>query len=326
MTFLKKNTFIFFVLSVTLALSSSLAGAQCEYTLSSGPAAWDYFVRLAMHFGDASSIPNSIICSRSLAEGEDVVQVPIWAYNLHEGIDYLEFAVESNESLGVFIPDNCFTVVSSNAFGTSSGFHLDLVLQACAPVCGPARVGLVEVVRTRGLDPVWVDFAANSLMGRMVARDVSGNYHYAFSPSHGCYLGNGYLYNCQPPLCEEPNSPVSWFDARPGGNCRVKLMWTAGGGNWTMIRWSIHRYPVGIEDGHLAAERETVPGQSYYLYHVEIPTPARIFYTAFSYTRDASGNIVRDSFVECSSVDYIDIKCEIATEESSWGAIKSLYR
>ena len=73
-------------------------------------------------------------------------------------------------------------------------------------------------------------------------------------------------------------------------------------------------------------ERPTVPGQFYYAYHVEIPTPAKIYYTVFSLTRDASGAIVRDSFVECTAVGYIIIKCEIATEETSWGAIKSLYR
>jgi len=302
--------------------------AQCQpsLALSSSASGYQYFVRLAVHFGEVLTNSCDVVCSRGLGEGETAVNVPIWAYNLHEGMDYAEFSVASNESLGVFIPDNCFGVVSSSRSYAAGVWRLNLVVQACAAVCGPARVGYAEVVRVAGRDPVWIDLGPNADTGRMIARDASGGYHLAFSPMHGGYLGQSYLYACQEPICEEPNTTATAFDVMPGGDCRVKVRWAAGGGNRTMVRWSTHRFPTGIEDGHLAFEIPTNPGQSYYQYHVEIPTPAVLYYTAFSLTRDASGLIVRDSFVECSAVDWIQIKCEIATEETSWGAIKSIYR
>ena len=324
-----KKVLTAFILLASLVSSygvSSMAQCQPGLALSSSASGYGYFVRMAVHFGEVLSNPYDIVCSRSLIPGENAVNVPIWAYNLHEGADYFEFSVASNESLGVFIPDGGFGVVSSSRSRAAGVWRLNLVLQASAGVCGPARVGYAEVVRVAGNDPVWIDLGPNAGTGRMVARDASGGYHSVFSPQHGGYLGEAYLYACQEPLCEEPNTTATGFDVMPGGDCRVKVVWTAGGGNRTMVRWSTHRFPTGIEDGHLAVEIPTDPGKRYYVYHVEIPTPAVLFYTAFSLTRDASGLIVRDSFVECSAVDWIQIKCEIAVEETSWGAIKSIYR
>lgn len=310
---------------LVIAIAYGSPMAQCR-VVSSAAAEYNYLVRLAVHFGDALTNSCDVVCSRSLLPGETVVNVPIWAYNLHEGMTHVEFSVVSNESLGVFVPDNCFSISSTSFSRTTAGYRCNLVLDACAAACGPVRLGYAQVVRAHGYDPVWIDLQYNADTGLMMARDASGGSHLAFSPQHGGYMGQTYLYACQPPICEEPNTTAPYFEVVPGGDCRVKVKWTAGGGTSTMVRWSTHRYPTGVEDGHLAFEKPTVPGQSYYAYHVEIPTPAMIYYTAFSLTRDASGAIVRDSFVECTAVDYIFIKCEIATQESSWGAIKSLYR
>jgi hypothetical protein len=93
-----------------------------------------------------------------------------------------------------------------------------------------------------------------------------------------------------------------------------------------MIRFRTDRYPTGTADGELAVETPSVPGENQYFFHTEITPPVRLYYKAFSLTRDAGGTILRDSFVECGSVGVIDVECEIATEESSWGAIKSIYR
>jgi hypothetical protein len=160
----------------------------------------------------------------------------------------------------------------------------------------------------------------------MFTMDCNGSSHNMFSPQHGGYLGQAYLYSCQEPICEEPNEPVSAFAAAKGSGCSVKLTWTAGSGNRTMIRFRTDRYPTGTADGELAVETPSVPGENQYFFHTEITPPVRLYYKAFSLTRDAGGTILRDSFVECGSVGVIDVECEIATEESSWGAIKSIYR
>ena len=106
---------LFIIFSIATAMSTAVR-AQCYGSLM---LASDYFqsdrlVRLAVHFGDPSSIPSDIVCSRSMLPGDTRFEVPIYAYNLHEGIQYLEFAVESNDSLGVYIPDGCFSMVASS--------------------------------------------------------------------------------------------------------------------------------------------------------------------------------------------------------------------
>lgn len=325
-----KNLVIGFIAAAALLLAANVSpSAQCQtgLALSSAASGYMYYARMAVHFGDASSIPNDVVCSRSLLDdGESIVNVPIWAYNLHEGIDYAEFSVTSNESLGVFIPDGYLSVVSWSRTASAGMWRLNIVLQASSGVCGPARLGYAEVVRVAGNDPIWIDLAPNANTGRMLVRDIRGGYHSAFPPQHGGYLGSSYLYACQEPICEEPNTTAVGFDVATNGDCRVGVAWTAGGGNSTMVRWSTHRFPTGIEDGHLAFEIPTSPGQHYYRHHVEILSPATLFYTAFSLTRDAAGLIICDSFVECSAVDWIRLECEIATEETSWGAIKAIYR
>jgi len=308
--------------------ASGALRAQCygSLALSSSFAEFDYLVRLAVHFGDAASIPTDIVCSRSVLPGELVIDVPLWAYNLHEGAGYLEFSVVSNESIAVFVPDNCWSVVGSCQCRNGTEYRLDLALQACESSCGPVRIGYAQVVRIGGSDPVWIDLRPNSQTGKMIAIDGCGKSHNAFSPQHGGFIGQNYLYACQEPICEEPNTSVTDLVATQGQGCSVKITWVAGSGNRTMIRYRTDRYPTGTEDGLLAVEAPSSPGESRYYFHTGISNAATLFYKAFSLTRDAGGFITRSSFVECAAVDTVQVKCEIGVETTSWGAIKSLYR
>ena len=314
-------------LAFTIGMGGSLH-AQCygSLMLSSTYFEFDHLARLAVHFGDASSIPSDIICGRSMLPSELAIDVPIWAYNLHEGAEYFEFSIVSNESLAVFVPDNCISVVGSCRCQCGNDYRLDLALQACEPKCGPVRIGWAQIVRVRQSDPVWVDLRPNSQTGKMFTMDAYGKSHNMFSPQHGAYIGQKYLYSCQEPICEEPNTPVSGLVAEEGSGCSVKLMWTAGSGNRTMIRFRTDRYPTGTSDGDLAVEVPSTPVESQFFFHTGIPSPATLYYKAFSLTRDAGGLITRDSFVECGSAGVVEVKCEIATRESSWGAIKNLFK
>ncbi|MFA4947459.1 MAG: hypothetical protein WC674_02990 [Candidatus Krumholzibacteriia bacterium] len=315
--------FIAFIVSASGALQAQCYGALA---LSSSFAEFDYLVRLAVHFGDASSIPTDIVCSRSMLSSELVIDVPLWAYNLHEGAGYLEFSVVSNESIAVFIPDNCWSVVASSRYSSGNDYCLDLALQACESSCGPVRIGYAQVVRVKGSDPVWIDLRPNSQTGKMIAIDDYGKSHNVFSPQHGGFLGQNYLYACQQPICEEPNMSVIDFVAQQGQGCSVKLTWVAGSGNRTMIRYRTDRYPTGTDDGLLAIEVPSAPGESRYYFHTGIPSVATLYYKAFSLTRDAGDLITRSSFVECASVDTVQVKCEIGVETTSWGSIKSLFK
>jgi hypothetical protein len=308
--------------------ASGALQAQCygSLALSSSFAEFDYLVRLAVHFGDAADIPTDIICSRSMLPSELVIDVPLWAYNLNEGAGYLEFSVVSNESLAVFVPDNCWSIVGSCRCKCGNNYRIDLALQACESSCGPVRVGYAQVVRVRGSDPVWIDLKPNSQTGKMIAIDAGGKSHNVFSPQHGGFIGQNYLYSCQRPICEEPNTSVTGFVAEQGQGCSVKLDWVAGSGNRTMIRYRTDRYPTGSEDGLLAVEMPSSPGESQYYFHTGIPTEATLYYKAFSLTRDAGGLGTRGSFVECGAVGTAQVKCEIGVETTSWGSIKSLYK
>ncbi len=318
---------LWFLLCSALPMSGSLE-AQCygSLMLSSNSFELDRLVRLCVNFGDASLVPCDIVCSRSMLPGENTIDVPIYAYNLHEGIEYLEFSVASNESLAVFTPDNCFDIVASYRCRYGNNYRIDLALQACGPTCGPVCIGTARIVRVAGSDPVWIDFQPNSQTEKMFALDTYGRVHDAFSPGHGGFLGQDYLYACQEPICEEPNAPVKTFTAEKGPGSSLKLTWVAGSGNRTMIRFRTDEYPTGYEDGQLVVEAPSTPGESQCFFHANVPRPATVYYKAFSLTRDASNLITRGSIVECSSVDTIGVKTEIAVESVSWGAIKSLFK
>jgi len=160
----------------------------------------------------------------------------------------------------------------------------------------------------------------------MSARDRNGKRHYLFSPKHGGYAGTDYLYTCQEPICPEPNMPVKDFYAITGPGCSIKVGWTSGEGNRTMVRYHLDHYPEGYSDGALLCELGSTPGEVLFYYHTGMPQGQLVYYTAFSLTRDSGGNISLDSFVECSAMDTVRASCVTAVEESSWGEIKSLYR
>lgn len=299
--------------------------AQCYGSLMLGTDffEFDHLARICVHFGDPSTLPQDIICSRSMPDGSDRIDVPLFAYNLHEGVELLEFCVESNDSMTAFFPSNCWSITNPSVCTESGGiYRMDLVLEACGPVCGPALLGNLEIFRKTGADPVWVDLVPNIESGRMLVVDLYGDQHYLFSPQHGSYIGGDYLYTCQEPICEEPNRPVRDFSAVDAPGCSMKLAWIAGGGNHTMIRFRTDRFPAGLDDGELLVLLDSSPGEEQYYFHTEVPEGTTLFYKAFSMTLDAGGRIARSSFVECSSVDTITASCEISVEDASWGSIK----
>jgi hypothetical protein len=316
---------IFFIVSCT---SGTQLHAQCYGSLAISPDffGYDYLVRICVHFGDISTIPYDIACGTTMPPGVHPIEFPIYAYNLHDGIDYLEFSIESNDSLTRFKPAADFQIVSATVAREGSLYRMNMMLEATWPVCGPVFVGTAEVEPVGGVDPVWIDLVPNRDTGEMSARDMNGKQHYLFSPKHGGYVGSDYLYTCQEPICPEPNISVKDLYAITGPGCSIKVTWTSGGGNRTMIRYHPDHYPEGYSDGALLCEVSSSPGEVLFYYHNEVPQGQLVYYTAFSLTRDTGGDIVLDSFVECSAMDSVRASCVISVEETSWGGIKSLYR
>lgn len=322
---------VFFAVMIPFLLlfpMGAALNAQCYGSLALSPDffGYDYLVRICVHFGDISTLPYDIVCGTTMHPGDRTVEFPLYAYNVYDGVDFLEFSIESNDSLTGFVPSSDFQIVQSAAEKEGNLYRLNLELEAAWPVCGPVFVGTAEVEPVTGADPVWVDLVPNRETGEMSARDRNGTQHYLFSPKHGGYAGVDYLYTCQEPICPEPNLPVTDLYATTGPGCSIKVGWKSGGGNRTMVRYHPDHYPEGYADGALLCEVESTPGDILFHYHYGVPQGQLVYYTAFSLTRDQSGNITLDSFVECSAMDTIRASCVIGVEESSWGEIKSLYR
>ena len=314
--------------TLLLATFQADAAAQCYGSLMLSPDFFgnDYIVRLCVHFGDVSTLPYDVNCSRAMLPGESPIEFPVYAYNLHDGIEYLEFSVESNDSIGRFLPESDFMVRSSDFELTNGTYRVDLKIESSWPVCGPILVGVVEVVPVNGFESVWVDLVPNRSTGEMIARDRYNNRHYLFSPKHGGYVGSDYLYRCQDPICAEPNDHARNVYAITAPGCSVKIGWTTGSGNRTMVRYSYDHYPTGYDDGELLVEFFSSPGIDKFTYHAPVPQGEIIYYSVFSLTRDLGGNIELGSFVECVSLDTVFTSCVISTKESSWGQIKNMYK
>jgi hypothetical protein len=310
---------------ITISVPPGEACAQCFGTLMLEPGFYefDYLVRIAVHFGSAEDIPADIICSRGRMPGEEVLEVPIWIYNLHEGVTTLEFGIESNDSITSFAPAAGVSVFHEAARADNGRFYYHLKIDTPA-LCGPALLGYAYIVPAESSDLTWINFCPNYYTGMMFATDTNYNRHYLVSPAHGGYVGGSFLYTCQEPICREPNLPVTELEAVAGYGLAVRLTWTAGEGNWTVIRARTDRYPTGYGDGRLVVEMPSTPGQQQYYYDTAAPQGAIVYYKAFSLTRDLVGEIDYDAFIECEATDTTFTHGIIATEESSWGAIKTM--
>jgi hypothetical protein len=307
-----------------MIIPSAGTNAQCFGSLNIAPGyfEFDYLVRITVHFGTAEDIPTDIICSRGRMPGEEIIEVPLWVYNAHEGVTYLEFGVFSNDSIVRFDPESCIDIYHQSAYTIKEGLHtMSLKLEACSPMCGPALIGHVMIKPAEGSQLTWVDLSTNYHTDRMYATDWLFNEHLMFSPNHGGYIGSGYLYTCQEPICEEPNLPAQDLDATAGYGLAVKLTWTAGEGNYTVIRARTDGFPTGYGDGRLVVEMPTNYGQQYYFYDTYAPQGSIIYYKAFSLTK-IGDEVISDSFVECAATDTTFTHGFIGTEESSWGSIK----
>jgi len=316
-----------FVLALLLTANSGVQ-AQCYGALNvdSEFFKYNYIVRLAIHFGDVSDLPENVQCCRAMIPDESPIQVPVYFYNAHSGIYRLGFSVSSCDSIASFSPANGFGVSYSSSQRISGHYNFTVKLESGFPVCGPALAGYVNIIPSGRNDPIWVDLQEVSTVNRMYATDQFGREYYAFSPHHGGYIGSAYMYTCQNPICEEPNMGVTELEASMGTGNSVKLTWTAGGGEQTMIRYRLDGFPTGFGDGEHVVTVNSTPGQEQYFFHTGPPIGVVIYYTAFSLTMDGTSDVIRNSFVECAAVDTTLAESQIDAEETSWGAMKSMMK
>ena len=121
------------------AAHAGSAYAQCYGSLALVPSyfEYDYLVRICVHFGDESSLPEDVVCCRGRLPGENRIEVPIFIYNAHEGVQSLQFAVDSNDSIESFSPQGCFYIHHQSfhkVYEDPDYFRMNLKLKGCMGV------------------------------------------------------------------------------------------------------------------------------------------------------------------------------------------------
>ena len=112
------------------------------------------------------------------------------------------------------------------------------------------------------------------------------------------------------------------FTAERGYGLSVKLGWTAGTGNTTVVRYRTDRYPTGWEDGTHVVTMPSSPGERQQFFHTDAPNGYILYYAAFSLTMDGAGMVETNGFVECESMDTTFVDGLISVEDATWGSIK----
>ncbi len=253
-----------------------------------------------------------------------VIEFPLYADNLQGAILGARFRLLSSQQITGFTPAAGLSVIGGAEPAVSAGvWHLDVQLGG-ASLCGPAVLGRLTVGVPAGCTGLWVDLAGH--LGEpapIVVSIVKGEVP-AVSPRHGAYAGQYDPYHCQTPLCREPNSPVAGFAPLQSGGFTIELGWTAGGGDFTMIRYRTDGVsPTSIFDGQLLTLMPTIAGQSYSFFH-ENPDVTQYWYTAFAVTMSGD-TVATGSRLECDSFTTATVDPSVRTEPVTWGAVKNLY-
>lgn len=250
--------------------------------------------------------------------------VPLYAYNLQGEVEAVRFRVLATVEITGFTPGPGLDGdVSPPALG-GDGWAMDVQLSA-AGLCGPALLGEVVLAVPAGCAGVTVDVAGHGGEPAPVVTSVGRGELPAVTPRHGAYAGAPDLYHCQQPLCREPHTAVTGFQPLQQGGAIIELAWTAGSGEYTMIRQRKDGVaPTSIFDGKLLAVVPTVPGHSYAILH-EHPEAIQYWYTAFSVSMSGD-TVTLGGSLECGSFTTASVDPSIPTDPVTWGAVKNAYR
>ncbi len=265
-------------------------------------------------------------CPRPLpANLPQTVSLEIYAYNLNRDLLGAEFRIVADAPIQDFTPGPGLMMVAGDIHNLSATTWVDDIRLSSAGEPGPVMLGTVSVLAEAGVEGFCLDLVGfgggeTAVMSVELLGDIP-----ALSPRHGASVGAGDYYHCQPPLCEEPHLPILDFEALQSGGLVIELGWIAGEGNMTMIRYRYDGFaPTTIHDGFQLVLMPTEPGQSYSFVH-PYPRHQHYWYTIFNLTKFGC-EVVRASQVESGSTLTASVDESVPAEDSSWGAVKSLYR
>jgi len=281
----------------------------------------DYLPRIDFHPGEGGADLCAVPLPGTLP---GVLALPLYAYNLQGEASGARLRLVASAEITGFEPAP--GVTRSRMDGPLFDGNLWFVdLELSGSLCGPALLGQLELLAPAGETTLFADVAGFGGSGTPTVANAFIGELPAVSPRHGAYAGATDLYHCQPPLCREPHAPVQGMTALQSGGFVIELGWTAGGGEFTMIRFRADGVsPTSVFDGDLLTVMPTIPGQSYAVIH-ENPQASRYWYTAFAVS--LSGDVVTlGSRLECDSFTTASVDPSIPVTDATWGAVKNTYR
>lgn len=313
------------MMALSLLAAAVAQGGVCE-TLSPTSAnvvgfGTDYLPRIDFHPGEGGADLCAVPLPGTLP---GPLSLPLYTYNLQGEASGVRLRLVASAEITGFQP--AAGVTRSRMDGPLQDGGLWFVdLELSGTLCGPALLGQLELLVPAGATTLFADVAGFGGSGSPTVTSVFKGVLPAVSPRHGIYAGATDLYHCQPPLCREPHAPVEGLIALQSGGFIIELGWTAGDGEFTMIRYRADGVPpTSVFDGGLLTVMPTIPGQSYTVIHNN-PLASRYWYTAFAVSM--SGDVVTlGSRLECDSFTTASVDPSIPTTDASWGAVKNTYR
>jgi len=276
---------------------------------------------LALHFGDPADVPLNIRCSTTVDENLPTLAVPIYAYNLGEGVSGFQFALRTPSAPTGFDRGPGVTLVQMNVDSSGDAFVTSFDLATSTPICGPALLGRVRLSTAALPESFQITMVDQPATVRCAARTLSGEWRSVSMDHGGAFVGPGS--RCADDLCPS-NIPITELRATQGERASIiDLDWVNGTGNYTLLRYRTDgRYPVDPWDGEPMA---FVPSNiTRYQYSTPLPGDVRI--AAWSISRTPHGDFSSASSLECGSVASIVIELPVTTSPSQWGSMKNLYR
>lgn len=313
------------IMALSLLAAAVAQGGVCE-ALSPTSAnvvgfGTDYLPRIDFHSGEGGADLCAVPLPGTLP---GALALPLYAYNLQGEASGARLRLLASAEITGFQPAP--GVAGSRMEGPlqDGGFWF-VDLELTGALCGPALLGQLELLVPAGATTLFADVAGFGGSGSPTVTNVFSGELPAVSPRHGVYAGATDLYHCQPPLCREPHAPVRGLTALQSGGFVIELGWTAGGGEFTMIRYRADGVsPMSVFEGGLLAVIPTIPGQSYAVIHTN-PLASRYWYTAFAVS--LSGDVVTlGSRLECGSFTSASVDPSIPVTDATWGAVKNTYR
>ena len=296
------------------------ANAQAQCILVQERQTPQYTPHISVHFGDPDDLPSRVRCATVIEKRSGYWCVPIYAWNLWDDAQNVEFAVRTPIAPTGFDRGPQISGVQMHFATDETGTTTSFQLSSTEPLCGPTLLGCLRLSAEELPQEFSIGLEEHSLTQRKAIQGLSGNWR-TFSVHGEGTVGSAS--SCGADACVI-NRPVANLTMRNGDTPgRVELSWISGTGSFTLLRYRTDgQFPADPWDGELMA---FLPS-SIEDFDTRIEFSGDIHVTAWSVTRGGNGRLLESSNIECRSVISLTVHQPIAVEQAQWHQVKRLYR